>query len=297
MEFQITTDIECIPLEYQDILGTTMQILKIDSLLLINDFSGDTLIHVYNINSGHISHKLFSVGNGNGEMKSPLNLYLHNDELVIHHRQKRTIYSMPVDNIMKKPKIETKFLIPSDAFRLFPLCDSVFVSFGLYKKRYAFLDCSGTKIREFGEYPRFWKEEKYIPTEATAMYHQCFFLKHPVNKRFATQSNHICEIFDYSCDMKEEPVLIKSLLFGKYRYKYTVKNMLSTESYNDNEPGIMTADCDSMYIYLVCRSEDSTGNPAGSQIKIIDWDGNPVKQLNYPKKITCLKVDEREKKA
>jgi hypothetical protein len=29
---------------------------------------------------------------------------------------------------------------------------------------------------------------------------------------------------------------------------------------------------------------------------VIDWEGNPIKQLNYPKIITCIEIDEKEGK-
>ena len=41
-------------IDYPEILGDIMQIIKIDSLLLINDYYGDSLLTVFNLNSNKV---------------------------------------------------------------------------------------------------------------------------------------------------------------------------------------------------------------------------------------------------
>ena len=49
-------------IDYPEILGDIMQIIKIDSLLLINDYYGDSLLTVFNLNSNKVERKLADQG-------------------------------------------------------------------------------------------------------------------------------------------------------------------------------------------------------------------------------------------
>jgi hypothetical protein len=267
-----------------------MQILKYDSILLINDFKGDTLIHVYNMKTRQLLRKLIPVGRGPGELRSPLQIYHYKDDLLIYSRQIFTLYSIPFNKIMDGNKqMEKKFKISTDANRLFPLNEHIFISSGYYQKRYALIDWNGEKITEFGEYPDFWYPEKDYPIWARARAHQCRFVKNPANNKFVSYAYNYLDIFDYD-DTANTPVLKKRIFFSKYSYVY---NELQVKMEGD-EPGINIADCSSKYIYLVSIIEDKESSI--SQIKILDWEGNPIKQLNISKRITCLTIDEKEKK-
>lgn len=54
-------------IDYPEILGDIMQIIKIDSLLLINDYYGDSLLTVFNLNSNKVERKLL------GQERAPMN--------------------------------------------------------------------------------------------------------------------------------------------------------------------------------------------------------------------------------
>ena len=75
-------------IDYPEILGISMQLVKIDSLLLINDFHGDTLINVFNLNSGKIVKRLIPKGSGPGELISPLDIHLCDSNLYVLCRPK-----------------------------------------------------------------------------------------------------------------------------------------------------------------------------------------------------------------
>lgn len=298
LKFSSIQDITCISMDYPEILGITMQILKIDGLLLINDYQGDTLIHVYDIANKQFIRKLIPVGRGPGELISPLQIHRSKDNLLIYSRRLFELYSIPVtkimdgnNNMLKKFKLST-----AEANRLFPLNDSIFISSGYFSKRYALIDNKGEKISEFEEYPDFYHAEKDFPIFARGMFHQCSFVKHPKDNRLIAYTPHVLDILDYD-DADDRPVLKKRIPFSSYNYSYIdSKNGSSVSAGSDVETGIVGVDCTSKYIYVVYSPNKKEEKSSITQIKIIDWEGKPIKQLNYSKKITCFYIDEENSK-
>lgn len=86
-------------LEYPDLLGVTMQLIKQDSLLFLNDYHGDSLIHVYNLNTRQIVRKLILAGNGPNELIPPLELQLVDDNLWILSRPLHVLTHIPCRSI------------------------------------------------------------------------------------------------------------------------------------------------------------------------------------------------------
>jgi hypothetical protein len=294
--FEIKKNVELNSIEYPDILGLSMQLLKKDSLILINDFKGDSLIHVFDIKNLKLIRKIVSVGNGPNEFISPLELQFTDNNLYVFYRQTSFLYSIPNSMILEDSKnIKKLFQASSQANHLYPLSDSIFISSGFYQKRYALIDKNGQIFKEFGEYPAFRNGEEDIPVEARAMFHQTNFLKHPDVPYFLTYSSHIIEIYDDILN-SDGPVLIKNILMGKYSYDYTVGDMLTANKSADTERGIVCVACSHKYIYAVYDPNKNRNDNNGSQICVYDWDGNPIELLQFNKNISCLVIDEGEKK-
>ncbi|MDR3235285.1 MAG: TolB-like 6-bladed beta-propeller domain-containing protein [Prevotellaceae bacterium] len=294
-EFEVKKNVELHSIEYPDILGTSMQLLMNDSLILINDFRGDSLIHVFNIKNLNLVRKIVSVGNGPNELISPLEIQRTDSNLYIYYRQANILYSIPWSVITEGSKYMKKlFQISPESNHLYPLSDSIFISSGFHPKRYALIE-KGEIFKEFGEYPAYWNGEKNIPDKARAMFHQTDFLKHPAKQRLLTYSSHIIEIYDDILNLNE-PLLVKSKLLGKYRYKFTVGNILSTDREADIEIGIVYVACSHDYIYVVYNPNKYNYEGKGSNILVYDWNGNPIELLQFNKTISCLVIDEDERK-
>lgn len=297
LQFKVEENIECISISYPDILGISMQLLKNDSLLLINDFHGDSLIVVFDLKTQSILKKIIPVGNGPNELISPLEIHLRNNNLYVFCRQTGIMYTIPKDSLLEGNKSMTKkFQVTSKTNFLYPLTDSLFIASGSFQKRYAFFNSLGHEISYFGEYPTYWYKEKQFSNEVRAMFHQTEFEKHPTAPLFVTYSSHVLEIYRY--DLSEhQTFLIKSIPIGDYSYSYVEnKTIISTDKENGVERGIMSLGCSSQYIYIVYNPNKNSNKEINTQIQIIDWDGNPVKILHSDKEITCLTIDEKEGK-
>jgi hypothetical protein len=295
-EFERKKTVDLHAIEYPDILGISMQLLKKDSLVLINDFRGDSLIHVFDMKNLQLICKTVSAGNGPNEMISPLEIQLTDSFLYIFYRQASSLYSIPCAAIRDGSKNMKKlFQASSKANHLYSLSDSVFISSGFYQKRYTLMDKEGKIFKEFGEYPAYWSGEEDIPVEARAMFHQTGFLKHPQKQRFLAYSSHIIEIYDDILN-PDGTVPVKTILMGKYNYKYMVGEILAVDKGYDTERGIVYVAGSHEYIYAVYDPNKNTNEGKGSQICIYDWRGNPVELLQFNKSISCLVIDEEEKR-
>jgi hypothetical protein len=294
-EFEIKKNVDLNLIEYSDLLGISMQLLKKDSLILINDFRGDSLIHVFDIEHLQLFRKIVPVGNGPNEFISPLEIQLTDSNLYIFYRQTSFLYSIPCSMILEgNQNIKKLFQISPEANHLYPLSDSIFISSGFYQSPYVLIDKNGGVLKEFGEYPAYWVGEDDIPINARAMFHQTCFLKHPQKQLLLAYSSHIIKIYDEILS-PYGPVLVQNKLMGKYSYKYTVGDILSTEKEADVERGIVCVAGSHKYIYVVYDPNRSINDDKGSQICIYDWNGNAIELLQFNKNIRCLIIDEEER--
>lgn len=281
---------QCIPIEYPELLGIPMQIIKKDSLLIINDFKGDSLVQVFNLKNKEL-HKLISVGNGPNELISPLELQLVNDRLFIFCRQFFNVHSM---SIHERSSFKTLFSLPAESSRFLYLTDSIILCSGYFDTRYAILNNKGEKTDEFGDYPTYWENEKDIPISARAMFHQCGFSKHPNKPNFISYSSHIVEIYNYNT-LNKYPDLIKKMQLNKYNYTYTTGNILSTKKGDDVERGIIDAFCSEKYIYLLYDpNKENQETRKNSRILIFDWNGNPIKIIDFDSFVEIFTINEDE---
>jgi len=298
-------EIECIPIPYSDILGISMQLLKRDSLLFINDFHGDSLIHVLNVNNYNHYFKIVSKGIGPNEFISPLVISLTESNMYIYERQSFRLFSFPFEMILNEDKhIKLNFTASSpDSHSMtnivFPLSDSIFISSKIDEgeKRFVVYNRNGVKENEFGELNAYWYRENDFSKSVREFYHQTFFEKHPSKKMFVAYSGHILGIYHYE-SIQKAPTLFKEFLLSQYRYTFVDNGiMVATERDEGIERGIQTVSCSSKYIYIVYNPNKKGDDKSLShQIKIIDWNGNPIKILKTNKIISCLAIDETEKK-
>jgi len=297
--FKNVQHVECISIPYSDILGISMQLLKKDSLLLINDFYGDSLIHVFDVKNQVQLSKLVAKGNGPNEFISPLGIYMTDDKLFINERQSFRLFSFPLDSLLSNNKnIKKEFTITKSNI-IFPLSDSLFISsgYGEGQKRFTLYGKGGAKICEFGEYPTYWHEETKFSNKVRSFFHQTFFEKHPSQKKFIAYTGHILGIYSYELT-REIPVLEKEFLLSDYKYSFVDNDQILTADGTEGiEHGIIRVACSSNYIYILYnpnkKGKDIT---LPYQIKILDWDGNPIKLIAVNKQISCFVIDETEKK-
>lgn len=284
-------------MQYPEILGITMQLVQQDSLMLINDFHGDSLIKVFNLKTQTVEKSLIAKGEGPDELLSPLDIYIADSNLYVLSRPLFRLNHISLKEIVSSEKairICKDYQMPPKSDCFIPLNGSQFVFSGMWDKRYALLDIRQNQIKTFGEYPDYWEEEKEIPEEAKAMFHQSMFMKNEQSHLFASCSGYVLEIYQYDPETSHVPTLIFQKQLGKYSYDYRTGDMIVAKRRPDSDPCVTTVASSSKYIYLVTQSKE---NRKHRDILVIDWKGNPVKQYKSDKRISCLSVDETAQKA
>ena len=105
--FDVCQDLYLEEIKYPEILGDPMQMLKKDSILFINDYFGDSLIHMYNLNSHKVERKLVSKGNGPNELIPPLEIQYQNNKLWILSRPLHLLYNIYIKciNFLEKERV------------------------------------------------------------------------------------------------------------------------------------------------------------------------------------------------
>ncbi|MDH6534689.1 hypothetical protein D0T51_10225 [Parabacteroides sp. 52] len=293
------SDVEVISFEEIDFpatLGVTLQLVKYDNHLLINDFHGDSLVSVFNLKKNEIDRKIISKGKGPNELISPLDIQVSGDNLYILSRPIFSLNHIDLDFIKKETAIplQKDFQLPPKSDRFIALDNSLFIFSGLWEKRYVYLDLNKPdELREFGEYPDYWSEEKDVSNEVKAMFHQCQFIKHPTKNIFASCSGYVFEIYTYDSGKKTLPNLLFKKQLGSYSYSYTEDGILTANAHTDSDPMAIDLACSDTYIYIITQSAD---NRKKRDIMVLDWEGNPIKLLKSDKCIVCLTVDEESGK-
>jgi len=292
--FDVHSQLSFKQISYPSLLGMTMQLIKRDSFLLINDFHGDSLIHVFNLNSKQIERNLVVRGNGPHELISPLDLQLLGDTLWILCRPLHLLNHI----LWKDVKLSSALLVKdrqmkgeSDCF--VSIGKNQFIFSGFWNKRYALINMAGgDSIREFGNYPDFWSREENIPVTAKAIFHHCRFAVNVSQHLIVSCSPFVLEIYRYDPEGKQLPKLKFRKQLGRYEYDFVANRRVSASLRKESDPSAVDVFGGNKYLYVLMK--------AGKQrkqrnIMVLDWNGNPVKLLISKKHITCFTIDEKEK--
>lgn len=277
---------------YPELLGSTMQIVKKDSLLFINEFHGDSLVRIFNLNNNRIQKYLVSVGNGPDELISPLELQVVGNDLWILSRPLHSLNHISFSNMEGAAALSQDGLVKPEADCFIPLGGENIVLSGFFNKRYGLMNLQDkNQIEEFGDYPDFWINEEDIPVAAKAMFHQCRFAINTKKQLFASCSYFVLDIYKYDAEGKRVPELKVRKQLGKYEYDYESGGRVTTTLRPDADPASVEVISGDEHIYVIVQDEENRKN---RNIMVLDWDGKPVKLLKSGKRITCLAVDEAE---
>lgn len=281
-------------IEYPEILGNTMQLFQNDSLLLVNDFYGDSLIHLYNMNTQKVEKKLVAKGDGPNDMISPIEVQTYNNQIWLFSRPLHILGYLKWDDWNKNILPKERKQIDGRADCFIPLSEKRIVFSGFWDKRYALLDLNTSELTEFGDYPNYWESETNIPTSAKAMFHQCRFAVNEKKNKFASCSYFVLEIYEYSRSSSDMPKLCFKKQLDKYEYDYKTGERISAKMRKEKS-GLASVDIvsDENYLYILTQDKD---NKKHRNIMILDWDGNPIKLLKSGKRIICFDIDETKGK-
>ena len=101
----------------QDFIGLPIQLTTLDSVLFINDFYGDSLIHCISLKDNKPIAKLGVKGSGPNEVLSPLYIFIKEDSLFMFSRPQWTLYNIDLQG----GKVKKKITVPMEVSLLLSL--------------------------------------------------------------------------------------------------------------------------------------------------------------------------------
>lgn len=276
-------------------MAIPLEIIKHDNLLLCTDFRGDSLLKVYDIMHNAIIKNDIPYGEGPEESLSPIQIILEDSILYVHNRwhysMKRYILDFATNNLKMKDIISR---LSTDIDMIYPLNDSTFIASGRFSKgRYAIMDERGVIKYFWGTYPNYKPGgEETIPNFPRFMFHQSMFAR---NKNYLVSSTrHVLDIYDISSIFKIR--LKKRILLSSYDYFYKTGDE-SAQVYikEGTEKGVERICVTDKYIYLLYNSNaryEKLDNM--KSIFILDWDGQPIKNIKINGNLTTFCVDKND---
>ena len=290
-EFEVEEQLNLQKISYPELIGNPMQIFCKDSVLLINDFYGDSLVHVYNMKTNSVDRKLVRKGVGPNELLPPLELQLIDEKLWVYSRPLHLLNHISLFDIHGGGTLIKDRTMDGKADCFIPISDESFVFSGLWDKRYALIDINNKdSMSEFGEYPNLWYKEKDFPSSVKAMFHQSRFAVNTQRNVFASCSYFVLEIYKYALDGFTVPELKLKKQLGLYEYDYINEGFVKTKMREGC--GLAAVDVIAGEKYLYVLIQDSA-NRKNRNIMVLDWDGNPIKLLKSNKRIICFAIEEK----
>lgn len=288
------------------------QISVVDSLLM---YSGNTdlneqLYHLFSINSGSYIRSFGYKGQGPGEVVNRTRHFVdHKDKMVYAYdmwQHKLVSYSLP--DVLNEKSYGADLSFPSTvqnfvSQHLVYLNDQKFIvgysSKGMVDNKYERnnrLMKTGLSdtIASIGIYPKLDEPEEYKNVEQFYFFYLGTMVAKPDGRRFAhaTRSGCVMEIFD--CE-KDKIVPVGEFRFFKPNYKS--KNRESRAPFvSQGEQavnGIMSMFATDKYIYAAY--DEGTGELNRTQFAVFDWEGNPIKKLQFEHKIICFYIDQNDR--
>lgn len=289
-------DVVCEKIEVDFLIALNIELMSMDSLLILNDFSLNPMVSVLNTNNNTLMSKFLDKGEGPNECIPPIQMKEFEDSIYVLERQTATLYkfgkSMILDQNVNLHKV---WHIENSINTFSPLNDTLYIaSRNTDGERFSLINNRGDEIKAFGEYPDLMPGEEEYSNESKGMFHQTFFLKAMGEKRIAAISPHVLEIYSY--DENYNFVIAKQILFSKYKYTHTTGNILKATPSQDTARGGMCFYGTDKYIYVVYNPENerayySNPNKHNNEIWVFDWEGNPIKALLPDKDVYTIAVD------
>lgn len=275
-------------LETTSFFGLPIQMYLSDTLLFVNDFYGDTLVHCFNLTNFKEVTKVGVVGDGPNEVMRPVHLFTKNNQMYLLSRPTWTLYTCSLDSIASGT-LKRNIVVNPESSLVFPLTDSTYLCSGMFpENRFEVINAMGAKLYSFDFYPSYWTGESDFPIEVKRMFHQVRgYVRLPGN-RFAVATSHVLGYYELIGDKIEK---VKEICLSPYEYNDLFKGVSSQADLKpEYKKGVKCMSVSDDFIYLLF--DPSVGKDKEmKEIWVFDHDGNQVYTLHPNINIATFAVD------
>jgi hypothetical protein len=276
-------------------ISIPLEMVMFKNYILISDFNGDSLIHIFDKRMNKIIKKSAFKGEGPQDFLSPLQMVPFNDSVIfINCRWHYMMGNYKLNNSLDFIENGRRYYsISTDVDMIFPLDEKRYIASGRFEKgRYALLDSTG-KIQEFfGEYPNYMEGENKISNFPKFMFHQSIFTTNKSKTLLASVTSHTLDIMNYS---QHIPLLEKSIYLSEYKYNFEEGDQWA-RSLKDRktENGVRRIYSTDSYIYLLYDPNKDDNKKKNTEIWIFNWTGNPIKKIILDDFVYTFCVDSQD---
>lgn len=276
----------------EDVFGLSMDMVYNSGCLLVNDLKSDSFLVVFDLNSGKVTQRFLSLGQGPAEaVDNPSSLCMVNDSTLIWLDTRSFIQQAVLSDDKRSIVSISKrcqFDHSLNLLEVAPLADEGYVAVGFFSDgRYARINNQGKIVTFFSDYP---DKKSVEDKKVKALVFQGNFVTNQALNRFA--------FYTYQSDAIDFFALEKGKLQLKQSYRFDVASYTQSDApmpiIQNGRNFYLNACASDRYVYLLCGDpyvEPSRPQIAGSTLLVFDWNGQPVMRYDLPVKLTALAVD------
>ena len=286
-----------------DSLGRVLQMIVIDSLLLLRDKYNGYIFNLIDLKTEKMLFRFGRIGKGPGEFSGHA---VHTDVL---QRNSRTIGAFDrntgkYSEIAIDSMILNKNYVPNQQMGRFSLKysslhainDSLFVGIGHFDHRYAVSDARQKIVQEIHDYPFLQHLNSKASLREIAMASQGKICARPQGRRLvlATYRAANLEIGEVS---NTSIAKIKNIYTSPPLFEGSEQgNSVSVNYAEDGKFGYQDITVTEKYIYALysgktIKAYGYRGIYQGNTVLVFDWDGNPVTIVKLDREISALAVN------
>ena len=259
------------------IMRHPVRMIKVGSLFIISDFSGDQIFTVFNIDTGD-TYRFGNRGRGPDDFTDGYGLQSFSDTtFFIFDRVLRRISFFKV----QKDKISCykKLSIPL-VLNVTPYNDSIFITNGNppFEGNYGVLDLNNSMVESYIDYPSGLHDD--LPDFIRSRIYFSHIENKPNTNRFVAfkNSHHIIDILDY---MKMELKLAERKIFHHRKWEAAGRGANPSDNnrrYIFTAPRITSSD----NRIFACYQNPQIDEGDDWHILTFDWNGNPLGRYSIP---------------
>ena len=291
----------------ENLLGHPMELINIDSLLIIVEFGSDTWLNIISSKTGRQINTCLTLGKGPTDVQylKQISVYNNTKFFDIYDSQTRKLHTYYIDSILNDREITpiktSSFEFAANKFFDILKYKSNFISTGIiWDGKYAILDSAGNTVNVCSNYPADPKHP-HVDYDILGMAYQGTLKTKPNGKRmvWAGYSSDMFEIYEIE---DHQLNIIKNYCYDLPIYEEERGGMggFSASPLSNSKRAFNDMDVTEKYIYTLysgrSREEcDIETAIKGNTILIFDWDGNPIKNLKLDRLINRFTVSSDNK--
>lgn len=273
----------------------------IDSLLILSTPTRDHLFQIFDINNLSFLQYFGKKGNGPGELGFPSFIQLDSESpqnIVIFDKNRFSVYESPVSQILDGNLVLNKTVnkYETSVQRMVKLINGSYLSYGIFKHRFALLNEDGIYQKGYLQYP-FENEQNDLSFSSLAMAYQGKIETNPQGNRIVMATTQSANVDIVELDtLQDQLKLVKSIHSWMPDFSdQTDGNSIGVAFKTTNTYGYIDLTVNDEFIYLLLSGKqrdpkDRYAHRESNKVVIYDWNGDKHNEIILDKEVNAIEV-------